>query len=163
MGDPKHPKKKYNTPRHPWEKERIETEKVLMSEYGLSNKKEIWRANSLLSKFKSQAKKCAAADTAQLKKESEQLLTRLKKFGLLKTDDTLDDVLGLSVDDLLQRRLQTIVFKKKLASSVKQGRQFIVHGHVIVNSKKVTVPSYMVSLDEESKISITGVVPEQKK
>jgi len=162
MGDPKKPKKKYSTPRHPWEKERIDVEKTLMKQYGLTNKKEIWRINSLLSKFKGQAKKCAAADTDQLMKERKQLLDRLKRLGLLGPEGTHEDVLGLNVDDLLKRRLQTIVTERKLATTVKQARQFIVHGHVSVNKKRVTVPSYIVPVEEEATISLIGTIGDQK-
>lgn len=154
MGDPKKPKKQYNTPSHPWEKDRIDHEKVIMKEYGLANKKEIWKFNTRLANFKSQAKKCAATETEQLQKEKVQLLTKLRKLGLLTAKGDLDDVLGLQVEDLLNRRLQSVVTNKKLTTTTKQARQFIVHGHVTVNSKKVTIPSYVVNTDEEDKISI---------
>jgi len=154
MGDPKKPKKQYKTPRHPWEKDRIDAEKVLMKEFGLLNKKEIWRFNTKLADFKSQAKKVATITTDQLAKEKQQLFDKLQRLGLLGDKATLADVLGLSVNDLLERRLQTLVFKRKLANTVKQARQFIIHGHVTVNSKVVTVPSYMVPKELESKITI---------
>jgi len=154
MGDPKKPKKQYKTPRHPWEKERIDAEKVLMKDYGLGNKKEIWRINSMLTKFKAQAKKCAAISTDQLAKERQQLFDRLRKLGLMGKEATLGDVLGLSVEDLMERRLQTLVFKTKLAHSINQARQFIVHGHVVVDGRKITVPSFMVPKEVETKISV---------
>ena len=154
MGDPKKPKKKYKTPRHPWEKERIDIEKALMREYGLTIKKEIWKVNSLLTRFKAQAKKCATITTDQLAKEKQELFQKLQKLGLIGSKAALGDVLGLSVNDLMERRLQTLVFRKKLTTTVKQARQFIVHGHVSVNKKKVTIPSYMVEKDMENKISV---------
>jgi len=154
MGDPKKQRKKYDTPSHPWEKERIDTEKTLTKTYGLANKKEIWRVNSLLSSFKAQAKKCAAGTTEQLQKERAQLLQRLQKLGLLTKESPLEDVLGFNTEDLLKRRLQTLVFEKKLASSISQSRQFIVHGHITVDAKKVTVPSYLVKKEEENKIGV---------
>jgi len=154
MGDPKKQKKQYKTPRHPWEKERIDQERELKREYGLSNKKEIWRVNTQLTNFKAQAKKCATITTDQLAKEKQQLFDKLKRLGLAKKDATLGDVLGLDVKDLMERRLQTLVFKKKLANTIKQSRQFIIHGHVSVNGKRVTVPSYMVPVEHENKISV---------
>ena len=154
MGDPKKPKKQYNTPSHPWEKERIDHEKIIMKEYGLANKKEIWKFNTRLANFKAQAKKCATAETEQIQKEKVQLLTKLRRYGLLNEKGDIDDVLGLQVEDLLNRRLQSIVNKKNLTTTVKQARQFIVHGHVEVNSKKVTIPSYLVDVDEEDRISV---------
>lgn len=154
MGDPKKQKKAYKTPFHPWEKERIDVEKSLSREYGLKNKKEIWRVNSQLANFKAQAKKCAAATTEQLQKEKTQLIKRLQRLGLLGAEAGLDDVLGLTVDDIMQRRLQTLVVKQKLATTVKQARQFIVHGHITLDGKKVTVPSVLVTKDLEGKIAV---------
>ncbi len=154
MGDPKKPKKKYSTPSHPWEKARIDAEKAFIKEYGLVNKREIWRVNSLLSKFKAQAKKCAAADTPQLEKEKQQLITRVRSLGLLDDKGGLDEVLGLRTADLMKRRLQSVVFEKKLASTAKQARQAIVHGHVSVGGRKVTVPGHYVHKSEEAKISV---------
>ncbi len=162
MGDPKKPKKKYNTPSHPWEKERIDVEKKLMKDYGLANKKEIWKSRSLLQRFKGQAKKCATAGTPQLEKEKTQLLQRLQRLGLLPANGGLDEVLGLGVEDLLKRRLQSLVFEKKLSTTVKQARQFIVHGHVIVDSKHVTVPSYIVPKEEENKIALEESIQKAK-
>ncbi len=162
MGDPKKPKKKYNTPSHPWEKERIDTEKKLMKDYGLVNKKEIWKFQTLLQRFKGQAKKCATANTPQLEKEKSQLLQRLQRFGLLPANGGLDEVLGLSVEDLLKRRLQSVVFEKKLTTTVKQARQFIIHGHVIVDSRHVTVPSYIVSKEDEGKITLAESIQKAK-
>mgnify|MGYP001773173473 CR=1 FL=1 len=77
---------------------------------------------------------------------------KLYKLGLLNEGATLDDVLGLTVKDILNRRLQTIVYKKGLANTPKQARQFIVHGHVKINGRKIIYPSYLVNRDEEDKI-----------
>lgn len=162
MGDIKKQKKKYQTPMHPWEKERIEAERKLIEDYGLKNKTEIWRANTMFTKFKAQAKKCSTGATPQLEKERTQLLQRLRTAGLLKETGTLDDVLGLKVEDILERRLQTFVFRKQLGRTIKQARQFITHGHVTIKGRKVTVPSYMIKKDEEDKIGFkvgTSVAP----
>ena len=45
MGDPRKTRKKYDTPQHPWQKERMDQESVFLKEYGLKNKKEIWKMN----------------------------------------------------------------------------------------------------------------------
>ncbi len=153
MGDPKKTKKKYSTPMHPWQAERIEQEKELTKEYGFRNKTEIWKINSVLRNFLRQAKRLAAVKTEQSEKEKNQLLDRLKRLGLLPETALLEDVLDISLKDLLERRLQTLVFRKNLARSVKQARQFIVHRHIAVDNKKITVPSYLVSKAEEPLIS----------
>lgn len=152
MGSPKHQRKKYSTPSHPWQKERIEQERVLIKEYGLKNKKEIWRMDSLLSRFKQQAKNLIARTDAQSKKEEKQLVTKLAKLNLVKEDAKMDDILGLDIKNVMDRRLQTQVFSKGLARSVKQSRQFITHGHMFVGNQKITVPSYLVKLDEETQL-----------
>ena len=157
MGDPKKNRKRYSAPADPWEADRIKRDKELRREYGLRNMRELWRINSLLSKYKRQAKKCAAGTTEQLEKEKKQLLDNLSKYGLLPAEASLDDVLGLTVENLLDRRLQTLVYKKKLAGTIRQARQLIVHGHVMVDGKKVTVPSYMMTLESEGLISINPV------
>ncbi|MFN3384470.1 MAG: 30S ribosomal protein S4, partial [Archaeoglobaceae archaeon] len=84
------------------------------------------------------------------------VIKKLQKFGILKENATLDDVLDLSVENFLERRLQTIVFRQGLAKTVKQARQMIVHGHIEVDGRKVTCPSFIVLKDLESKIGVRG-------
>jgi small subunit ribosomal protein S4 len=159
MGDPKKIRKKFTTPRHPWQRTRLENEKELIQEFGLSNKKELWKVVSELTNYADQAKRLTPLLLSQKKdqaeKESKQLLEKLSKLGLLSNRATLADVLTLSTRDLLERRLQTIVYKKGLARSINQARQFIVHGHVTVDGKKITSPSYLVTMSEESLVAFT--------
>ena len=158
MGQTKRIRKKYETPTHPWQRERILEEKEYTRDYGFKNKKEIWKETAKLRKARLQAKKLIADKLSeQARKEEKQLIERLIRFGLLKKDSKLEDVLGLTPKDFFERRLQTIVFKKGFARSPKQSRQFIVHGHVMIDNKKITAPSYMVSLEEESKIVFNPV------
>lgn len=152
MGDPKKAKKKYKTPIHPWERTRLEDEKVLTKEFALKNKKELWKMNSVLSKFKSQAKYLITQTTEQSKKQEKLLLDKLVRMGFLKPNSNLDDVLGLTARDILRRRLQTLVYEKGMAKSTGQARQFIVHGHILVNKKKTDAPSYLVLQGEEHTI-----------
>jgi len=145
-------RKKYEFPKKPWDKERIEREKELMKKYGLRRKREIWKAEAILRKYRRLARRLIANPDEEKKKI---LIQKLSKMGLLKADATLDDVLGLTVEDILERRLQTIVFKKGFANTIKQARQFIVHGHVKINGRKVIFPSYLVPVEEEDKIEVT--------
>lgn len=163
MGDPKKLKKKYKTPSHPWQKNRIDSEKVIIKNYELKNKKEIWKSESKLNKFKEQAKRLVQLRTEQARKEEKQLLEKLYKLSLLKKDANLSDVLSLNLNNILDRRLQSQIYKNKLAKSMKQARQFITHGHIIVNGKKITVPSYLILRDEENKISFTDTSPIKNK
>jgi small subunit ribosomal protein S4 len=81
-----------------------------------------------------------------------ELLTRLKKLGVLQETAALDNVLDLAIEDLLERRLQTIVFRKNLTKTIFQSRQLITHGHITIGNRRVTVPSYIVSKEEENQI-----------
>ncbi len=151
MGSTKKDRKKYATPSHPWQKERIDAEKILTKKYGLRNKKEIWRLTSLLGKFKKQAKKLSALDTKQSKLETTQLFDRLKRYNLI-SEETFDSVLGLGVESLMERRLQTVLVNKHLARTTKQARQMITHNHVRVGAKVINSPSYLVKINEEDNI-----------
>jgi small subunit ribosomal protein S4 len=153
MGHPRKGRKKYTTPRHPWQSERLEKEKDILDTYSLKNKKEIWKMQSILNKYTYQAKKLANVRTEQSKKEKEQIINKLFKMGLVKKNGDVDDILSLTLHDLFERRLQTLVYKKGLANTQKQARQFIVHGHIFVGDNKVSVPSYIVDIDEENKIN----------
>ena len=155
MGHPKKNRKKYSTPLHPWNALRIKDERQLINGYGLQNKKEIWKAESLLRKFKGQAKSLIARRDEQSKKEEKQLKEKLERLGLISKNAKLDDILSLNIKDILDRRLQTLLFKQKLARTAKQARQFILHGHVFVGEKKMNMPSYYVFADEENKISFS--------
>ncbi len=149
MGDPRKTRKKYKGPNHPWNKDRIEVEKELVKEYGLRNKKEIWKMDSMMKNFSDQAKKLMASAGEQRDKEKQQLLAKLVKLGLIDATQNLNDILSMTVRDILERRLQTQLYKKNLARSMKQARQFIVHNHVIVDGKVITSPAYILTVKEE--------------
>ena len=159
MGDPKKIRKKYTSPRHPWIKAKIESEKLIRLEFGTANKREIWKMETLLKNFKTQAKNLIILRTKQAQIETEHLFRRVKDLGLINGEVNFDSILGLTLNDLMNRRLQTLVFKKGLARTVKQARQFIVHQHVLVEGKKITSPSYLVSVKEESTIEFTTKSP----
>ncbi len=154
MGDPRKHRRKYETPLRPWDKKRIEEEVEIMKKYGLRRKNEIYKAESILRKFRRNARELAARKNEKLEKE---LIGRLHRLGLVDKDATLDDVLSLTLEDILNRRLQTLVFKKGLAKTPKQARQFIVHGHVKVNKVKIKWPSFLVPKDLEDTIQLVGV------
>jgi small subunit ribosomal protein S4 len=156
MGDPRKIKSKYSKPGHPWQKERIEEEHLIRREYGLKNKTEIYRARSTLKTFADLAKKLIAARGEQADKERQQLLSRLARLGLIKQGAQLDDVLGLQLKNILERRLQTMVFRKGLARSVNQARQFIVHEHIMVANRSVSSPGYHVPIADEGSLAFVS-------
>ena len=160
MGDPRFPRKKYETPSHPWEAERIKRERELIYKYGLKNKREVWRAETFLRRIREQARRLLAMPgEEQAEKEKENLLKRLFRLGILPANATLDDVLALNVEDVLGRRLQTLVYIHGLARTPKQARQLIVHGHIAIDGRKVRVPSYLVRKEEEEKITYSYSSP----
>ncbi|OYT37699.1 30S ribosomal protein S4 [Candidatus Pacearchaeota archaeon ex4484_31] len=136
--------KRYKRPKKPFDKARIEEEKRLMKEYGLKNKREIWKAETNISRIRAQARKLIVEPEKQ-----EQFLNKLRKIGLIDEKAGLNEVLSLTKRDWLERRLQTIVFKKGLAKTIKEARQLIVHRKIMINDKIVDVPSYVVKKDEE--------------
>ena len=159
MGDPRRLKKKFETQMHPWRAANIEIERELKKEYALKNKQEIWRMDSLLRSFKNQAKRLIALRTAQADKERTQLLQRLQRIGLLSTGAKLDAVLGLTTKTIMERRLQSFVFRRGLARTMKQARQLITHNHLAVGGKIVSAPSYIVTKAEEELINFSPRSP----
>ncbi|MCB9362207.1 30S ribosomal protein S4 [Candidatus Woesearchaeota archaeon] len=156
MGDPRKQRKTFSGPSHPWQKQRLEEESVLMKEYGLKNKKEIWKAQSHLKNFAHLAKSLVKLTSKQAALREEELLTKLRSTGVLDGSGTTTDILTLSVRNVLNRRLQTVVYKKGYARSVSQARQFITHGHITVAGTKVTIPSYVVRINEEDEIGFVS-------
>ncbi len=152
MGDPRKIRAKYSGPSHPWQRKRIEDEKKISRNFGLKNKKEIWKIQSMLRSFKAQAKGLIARTDAQGKKEEEALLAKLHNIGMIAQGANLDAILELTLEDMLKRRLQSIVFAQKLGNSIRQARQFIVHGHISINGMLVDIPSYIVKRLEENTI-----------
>ncbi len=162
MGDPKFSRRKYSTPSHPWEAERIKEELGLVKKYGLKNKREIWKQKSRLANYRHQARRLQALlrfDDPQAKKETEALLGSLYRQGIISQNANLNDVLSLNVENLLSRRLQTVVYMKGLAHSTKQARQLIVHGHISLNGRRITVPGYIVRRGEEEFIEYSPTSP----
>jgi small subunit ribosomal protein S4 len=161
MGDPKRQRKAYDSPIHPWQKERIESERGLLQEYGLKNHREIWRIKSFVKKAADQAKKLIGERTERGDIERKRLISRLHKYGLIPADAQVTDVLNIQPKDVIERRLQTMVVRKGLSKTMRQSRQLIVHGHISVNGRKQTSPSYLVKVSEENSIDFSGVSPFQ--
>jgi small subunit ribosomal protein S4 len=153
MGDPKKSRKRFTPPRNPWRSDQLSQELFLLGTYGLRNKRELWRAQTRLSNFRKQARQLLAASSEIRGREEPKLITHLGKLGLVQQGaGSLDDVLSLSIENILERRLQTLVWKRGLAKSPYQSRQLISHGHIALNQRRVTIPSYLVSPEEEGSL-----------
>ncbi|MDY6985995.1 MAG: 30S ribosomal protein S4 [Candidatus Thermoplasmatota archaeon] len=155
MGDPKFQRRKFETPKKPWDLIRITEENTLLKKYGLKSKKEIWRSEAMLRKYRRVARLLMGRSDEQALKESKQMLERLERLDILRENATVDDVLNLSVESFLGRRLQSVVYLNGLAKSPKHARQLIVHGHVLVNGRSVRVPSYLVNKDDVISLGVS--------
>lgn len=166
MGDPKKPRKKYERPYKPWDKIVLEETNRLAGYYGLRNKRELWRASYLAKKYRRIAREVLASPEEGVMVDP--IIRRLQKLGIVGKDATLDDLLDLTVEQFLERRLQTIVWKKGFAKTPYMARQLITHGHIRVNGRRIKQPGYLVTLDEEGAIECTHPVcleeetPEQR-
>ncbi len=159
MGDPKKPRKQYRRPKSPWRSDQLAQELYLLGTYGLRNKRELWKAETQLSSLRKQARTLLAATQEVRSREESKLLNSLTRRGLIKEGATADDILSLTVEDLLGRRLQTMVFKKGMAVSPLHSRQLITHGHVMIGERSVRVPGYLVGRDQEDFVRTGGSEP----
>ncbi len=150
MGDPKKMKKHYESPKKPWERARLEEERKIVTEYGIRRKKEIRRLETIIRDLRRRARTLIATKD---EKESKILIEKVIRMGVLaKSNPVLEDILGIEMKDILERRLQMLVVKKGLANTVLQARQFIAHGHITVDGQKIISPNYIVTMAEESGI-----------
>ena len=159
MGDPKYPRRVWRKPKRPLNYELKMEELKTLGTFGLRTKRELWKAHTELSRVRHQARSLLAL-RQEIREEKEPILMKsLARIGLVSKDASLDDVLNLNANDLLSRRLQTIVNKKFGFKTPYQARQAVIHGHIMIGDRKVDIPSYTVTVEEESNIHFT---PESK-
>jgi small subunit ribosomal protein S4 len=121
----------------------------------------------VLRRFRADARRLLAESaesdlTGHAKTEADQILAKLIRYSILKSDSNIDDILGLQTEAILERRLQTQVHRLGFARTPRQARQFITHGHIAIDGKKVTVPGMMVSKEQEMAIDYYGKSPISK-
>jgi small subunit ribosomal protein S4 len=148
--------KQFKRPKKAFDSQRIQEENVILEKYGLKNKREIWKAKAKLSIIRNTAKALINEDTEKQAK----FITKLKNLGF--NVESPVDVLALTEEDILKRRLQTIVLNKKIATTPKGARQLITHKHIIIGEKVVNIPSYMVSVSQENQIKSLIVTVSKK-
>jgi small subunit ribosomal protein S4 len=154
MGDPRKPKKSYHRPRRIWTTDQLNSELYILGSFGLRNKRELWKAQTEVARFRNQARALLALATEARTEKEGRLLKSLNRLGLVNESASLDDVLNLKIEDLLERRLQTIVMKKGGTKSPHQARQVVVHGHVSIGDRIVNLPGYIVKKEEEDLIRL---------
>lgn len=157
MGDPKRLNRKYDVPRKQWNKEKIISDRKIMTEYGLRTKKELWKAESLVRGLRKRARALLAGIVDDYDKRKKELLDRLIRLGVFNKDNKIEDVLRLQATDFLERRLQTIVFRTGLSLTAKQARQLVVHNHIAVNGKVRTAPGSLITINESVSYSNTNI------
>eukprot|EP00999_Lentomonas_sp_LEN2_P000756 NODE_1754_length_747_cov_68.817742_g1705_i0.p1 GENE.NODE_1754_length_747_cov_68.817742_g1705_i0~~NODE_1754_length_747_cov_68.817742_g1705_i0.p1 ORF type:complete len:196 (-),score=56.44 NODE_1754_length_747_cov_68.817742_g1705_i0:81-668(-) len=154
--------KTYKTPNRPFDKERLDKELKQCGEYGLRCKREIWRTSVILGKMRETARTLLTLDEAHPRRQLEgaALLRRCSRYGLLDSQrQKLDFVLAMTLSDLLDRRLQTLVFKLGLAKSIHHARVLIKQRHIRVGKRIVSVPSFMVRVESEKHIDFAPTSP----
>ena len=154
MGDPRKSKKNYNRPRSIWTSDQISSELYVVGSYGLRNKRELWKAQTEIARIRNQARALLSLSIDVRHEKETQLLNYLSRLGLVSSSSSLDDVLNLKIEDILERRLQTIIMKKSNLKSPYQARQLVVHGHVSLGNRKINLPGYLVRKEEESQILV---------
>ena len=154
MGDPHKPKKTYHRPRRIWTIDQSNAELYILGTYGLRNKRELWKAQSEVARIRNQARALLAVPPEFRRDKELRLLGFLNRLGLVNESASLDDVLNLKIEDILERRLQTIVMRKIMSKSATQARQIVSHCHVSVGSRTVNLPGYIVRKDEEPNILV---------
>jgi len=159
MGDPKTPRRVWKKPKRPLNYDLMMDELKTLGTFGLKTKKELWKTQTELSRVRLQARSLLALRQEERERKEPILIQSLSRIGLVDQNSTLDDVLNLQVNDLLERRLQTMAQRKLFFKTPYQARQAIVHGHVMIGDSVVTIPSYIVKTEEETKIRL---IPESR-
>ena len=155
MGDTKNFRRVWKKPKRPLNFDLKMEELKILGTFGLKTKRELWKARTELSRVRNQARSLLALRQDVRDREEPILLKSLSRVGYVEPDATLDDVLNLELSDLFSRRLQTIVQKKFFFKTPYQARQAVSHGHILIGDRIVNIPSYVVSIDEESKVKLT--------
>lgn len=150
MGDPKRQRKKFESPRYRYSRAELDADLKLLGEYGLRNKRELWRHHFMLTKYRTLARKLLGMPQEERIRVEKPLLSKLYSLKIVSENATLDDILDLSIGNILDRRLQTLVFRRGLTKTSQQARQLVTHGHISIKGKRVTSPSYLVAADEEA-------------
>merc|ERR1712093_233459 len=149
-------------PKRAYDKERLDHELQMLGTYGLKNKREIRRVGLILSKVRAVARHLLTLDEKDPRRifEGQALMRRMIRYGILDEDkQRLDYVLALKIEDFMERRLQTLVFKRGLAKSIHHARVLIRQKHIRVGRQIVDIPSLMVRVESQPHIEFSLASP----
>lgn len=151
--------KNTTNPKRPFEKERLDSELLLIGKYGLKNKREVWRTQYILARIRKAARELLTLEPDDPRRifEGQALVDRMMRIGVLSKEQAqLDYVLGLTTQQFLDRRLQTIVQSNHFSKSIHQARSLIFQKKIALNkggrNQIINIPSFIVRKENETKI-----------
>ncbi len=159
MGDPKKKHKRYTTPKRPYDVSNLSEELKLVGTYGLRNKRELWRIRTELSTLRRRGRETLSLDPIERAEKEKAMIRKLHILGLVDERATLEDILSLGIENLLERRLQTVLYRRGMAKTLFQARQLITHGHIAISGTKVRSPSYKVTRADETNLDYSESSP----
>jgi small subunit ribosomal protein S4 len=160
MGDPRRIRRTWEGARNPWRVDDLREGLRIIGEYGLRNKRELYKAQTVARRYRKMARETLALSDSERIRVEKDLVSRLYKSGLLKYENaTSDNILSLTAKDILERRLQTLVFRKGLAPTIHAARQMVVHRHITIGDRIVDIPGMLVSSHDESQIRVATSSP----
>ena len=152
----------YKTPKRPFDRTRFDSELKLAGQFGLRCKREIQRVHYTLGHMRRIAKVMLMKDANDQKRQLEggALLRRLHNLGILPPEQNkLEFVLALKLENLLERRLQTVVYRKGFARSIHHARVLIRGKMIKVGKQVVDSPSFMVRVESEPHVQMAENTP----
>jgi small subunit ribosomal protein S4 len=158
MGSPRKLRREWSRPLRPFDRVRLEYEAGLEKEYGFKKKNEIWNIQNYFKNLKRRARNIQATHDQN---DEKILMAKLLRYGIAKEKFTLDDVLNLRLEDVCERRLQTIVLRSGMATTNGQARQMVVHRRILIGDMVVDQPNYLVNVEEEKKIKLKVKAPKE--
>merc|ERR1712203_1283352 len=144
-------------PKNNFDKVSFDREIFLIGDYGIKNKKEIYRYCSLISKIRNAARILIKSDLCEINnnRKAHEFKRKLVKVGILDSDYCcFQKLFSININFFLSRRLQTIVRNNGISISIHNSRVIIRQKHILVEKVLVHFPSFQVKNDNSSRVQI---------